>query len=88
MIKIEQIESIINTAKLLKKERELYDKWKAKKNQYDLSAHALYIDKLSHKLHCVCVEWWIACFEEYRYGEKKCHNWRAETMINYETPKM
>lgn len=89
MIKIEKIDNIINICKLLKKEKVQYDKAVInKKNQYDLAQKALYIDKISHKLHCACVEWWVASFDEWRYGDKIRNNWRNEITVFYEKPNV
>lgn len=87
MIKIEQIDNIINIAKLLRKEKMQYDKARDKwNNQYDLFHKALSIEKVSHKLHCACVNWWIADYEEQRYWEKiRINSWN-EVLVNFEKP--
>lgn len=40
-------------------------------SSYDRATSLLDIEKKKHELHCLCVECWVACYEEYRYWEKK-----------------
>lgn len=87
MIKLDQIQNIIDISKLLQKELLQYNKALEKwNNQYDLAQKAVNIEKLSHRLHCACVRWWIADAEITRYWEKVRHNWRNETLVLFETP--
>ncbi len=87
MIKPEQIQSIIDISKLLKQERAQYDKAVDKgNNQYDIFQKVLNIERLSHKLHCICVNAWIANYEEERYWEKKRVNARNEVLVMFDKP--
>ena len=87
MIKLDQIQSIIDIAKLLKQERTQYDKARDKwNNQYDLFQKALSLEILSHKLHCICVNAWIANYEEERYWGKVRNNGRNEVLVMFDKP--
>lgn len=44
--------------------------WKCKSN-LDRARTLQSIELQKHELHCLCVECWVADYEEYRYGEKK-----------------
>lgn len=94
MFNLEKIEEIIKCAKIIKQEiishKKASDRWidkdHRKWSQPDLAQKWVHIHKLRHELHCLCVEFWIASYEEDLYWDKIQHNWRNETLVNYRKP--
>jgi len=63
-------------------------KWLTKyKSNLDRARALLEIEQIKHELHCLCVEAWIAEYEEYRYWDKKrCTDGFHEQLVHFRKP--
>lgn len=64
----EHYKKIADTAKIIVSK---YKRLEKCKSNYDRATSLQDIEQSKHELHCLCVECWIACYEDYRYWEKK-----------------
>lgn len=64
----EHYKKIAEQAKIIIKK---YNRLEKCKNSYDRAISLQDIEQSKHELHCLCVECWIAEYEEHRYWEKK-----------------
>ena len=82
----EHYNEIAKWAKIVAKD---YTKLNKCKTNLDRATAMLEIEQHKHKIHCLCVECWIADYDECRYWEK--HRWLDdfhERLVNFERPNV
>lgn len=81
---------LVKTYKKLDEPRPInQDRKKNSKKSLDIAYTMQYIERTKHEIHCLCVECWLALYEEERYGNKiMCTDNFHQQNINFRKPNI